>query len=87
VAGHSVVIRNPAVRELDSIDALPVRQRLADAVSRLASAPSPAGCQKLAGSIDHYRIRIGRFRIVYAIDDVARSITVLAIGDRKDVYR
>lgn len=87
MAGYSVVIRNSAVRELDSFDALTVRQRLADAASRLASVPRPVGCQNLAGSIDHYRIRVGRFRIVYSIDDVARAITVLAIGDRKDVYR
>jgi mRNA interferase RelE/StbE len=41
---------------------------------------------KLAGQ-DDYRIRVGDYRIVYAIDDGARVVLVARIAHRRDVYR
>jgi len=40
----------------------------------------------LAGR-DDYRIRVGDYRIVYAIDDVDRVILVARIAHRREVYR
>ena len=34
-----------------------------------------------------YRIRIGNYRVVYEVDDRARIVTILVVGDRKDVCR
>jgi mRNA interferase RelE/StbE len=33
------------------------------------------------------RTRTGDYRIIYAIDDRARVITVAAVGHRREVYR
>lgn len=74
-----------AARELASLDS--VGNRISDAISRLAVVPRPVGCQKLRGPDSLYRIRLGRFRVVYAISDTSRTLTIVAIGDRKDVYR
>jgi mRNA interferase RelE/StbE len=41
---------------------------------------------KLAGR-DDFRIRIGDHRIVYAVDDGHRQITVARITHRREVYR
>ena len=40
---------------------------------------------KLAGR-DDYRIRVGDYRIVYAVDDTARLVIVGRIAHRRDVY-
>jgi mRNA interferase RelE/StbE len=48
--------------------------------------PRPPGCRKLA---DHaaWRVRIGDYRIVYEIEDATRTVLVLRIGHRKEIYR
>jgi mRNA interferase RelE/StbE len=41
----------------------------------------------LSGSEDRYRVRQGRYRVVYGVDDSSRTVTVVKIGHRRDVYR
>lgn len=52
----------------------------------LTNDPRPAGAKKLVGNQD-WRIRIGRYRIVYAIDDKAKIVTVCTVAKRSDGYR
>ena len=47
----------------------------------------PAGVKKLVGSRNDGRIRIGEYRIIYEIDDTAKTVTVLQVGHRRDAYR
>ena len=61
-------------------------RRLVEAIRGLGEEPRPAGCRKLRGR-DGWRIRVGDFRVIYEIDDVSRTVTVLALGHRRDVYR
>ena len=61
--------------------------RLIRAMQALASDPRPPGCRKLSGYDDVFRIRVGRYRILYSIEDRRLVIIVLKVGDRKDVYR
>ncbi len=49
--------------------------------------PRPAGVKKLPGSRGDWRIRIGEYRIIYEIDDTAKTVTVLQVEHRRDVYR
>ncbi len=62
------------------------RQRLVTRIRALATEPRPAGAQKLSGS-DKLRLRQGRYRVVYRVDDAKRTVTIVKIGDRKDVDR
>ncbi len=62
------------------------RQRIVDRIKKQAVEPSPQGCEKLSGQ-DKYRIRQGRYRILYAIDNQEREVIVVKVGHRKDVYR
>ncbi len=48
--------------------------------------PRPPGCLKLTGA-DLWRIRIGDYRVIYAIDDALRLVMVVDVGHRGDVYR
>ena len=64
----------------------PLRDRVRAAIDALASDPRPRGAQKLA-SRDDYRVRVGDYRIVYAVDDDDRLVIVARIAHRRDVYR
>lgn len=49
--------------------------------------PRPAGVKKLVGSRSDWRIRIGEYRIIYEIDDTAKTVTVMQVEHRRDAYR
>ena len=57
-----------------------------DAIFELAYNPRPPGCLKLKGR-EGWRIRVGNYRIIYEIDDTQKTVLVLHIGHRRDVYR
>jgi mRNA interferase RelE/StbE len=65
----------------------PHRRRIAKAVDALARNPRPAGCTKLVGADDAYRIRVGDYRIVYEIVDKVLTVYVIHVAHRKDIYR
>jgi len=82
---YTVLILRRAQKELAAI-ANPVYRRLNDAIRALATNPRPAGSAKLTAR-EGWRIRVGDFRVLYDIDDAAKTVTVLHIGNRRDVYR
>jgi len=59
--------------------------RVRGALLVLARAPRPKGCVKL--STGAWRIRVGDIRVLYDIDDNAKTVEVLRIGHRRDIYR
>ncbi len=63
------------------------RQRIGQRVESLADNPRPAGCVKLAGATNLWRIRCGDYRVIYAIEDAALILAVVKVGHRREVYR
>ncbi|MEX2606066.1 MAG: type II toxin-antitoxin system RelE/ParE family toxin [Kiritimatiellia bacterium] len=55
-------------------------------IRSLAENPRPPQVKKLSGQ-DRYRMRKGNYRILYSIEDDKLIITVVKVGDRRDVYR
>ena len=49
--------------------------------------PRPFGSVKLAGSENHYRIRVGIYRIIYSIKDNILIVEVIKIDHRRNIYR
>ena len=82
---YSLVVKRSAERELHSLPK-PDLRRVVARLQGLTERPCPAGCEKLSGE-ERYRIRQGDYRIVYAVDDEARTIEVVKIGHRREVYR
>jgi len=82
---YTVLILRRAQKELAQ---LPTQgyERVRDAIRALAESPRPPGCLKLTGR-EAWRIRAGDYRVVYEIDDQLRTITVLHVGHRREVYR
>jgi mRNA interferase RelE/StbE len=87
VAGYRLLIKPSAKKEIEALDQKRDRQRMVSQIAALASEPRPAACEKLAGVEACYRIRQGGFRVVYAVDDTARTVEVIKVGHRRDVYR
>jgi mRNA interferase RelE/StbE len=64
------------------------RQRVWEAINALKTDPRPPGCLKLTDFKPHgWRIRIGKLRVLYRIDDTSQSIRVFHVDSREDAYR
>jgi mRNA interferase RelE/StbE len=87
VASYRVLIKASAAKEIEAVDPKKDRQRIVAAIRSLADDPRPPGCEKLAGEDDRYRIRVGRYRIIYSIEGKELLVFVVQVGHRKDVYR
>jgi mRNA interferase RelE/StbE len=85
VNSYAVEVKSPARKELE---ALPdnVLVRVIRKLEALGRTPRPAGCKKLKGYKDHWRIRVGDWRVVYIIDDAAKIVSVTRIAHRREVY-
>jgi mRNA interferase RelE/StbE len=83
--GYRIGFRSSAEKELREIPA-PDLQRIVDRIAALVANPRPHGCQKLSRE-EKFRIRQGDYRIVYSIDGLNKSVLIVKIGHRKEVYR
>jgi mRNA interferase RelE/StbE len=86
MAAYRVVVTPAAARQLARLSNQ-AREMIAAALVALGTNPRPPGCAKLAASEDLWRLRVRQYRVIYQIRDDTLIITVVKIGDRKDVYR
>jgi len=63
-----------------------VQYRIEKKLLLLENNPRSQGVQKLHGT-QFYRVRVGDYRIIYAIDDERKMVKILDIGHRREVYR
>ncbi len=81
---YRVELASPAQRELNRIRESD-RARIAAAVAGLRNNPRPTGSLKLTGPL--HRLRVGAYRIIYAISDREELVVALEIGRReKDTH-
>ncbi len=86
MTAYSIELSQEAVRNLRRIRDRRLHDRLIIAIRALATDPRPPGCVKLAGAVDQWRIRVGDWRIVYAIDDGRLVVLVFRVAPRGRVY-
>ena len=86
MASYSIRIKRSAAKELESIGTRADRRRIVQRIRSLADDPRPPGCQKLSGR-ERYRLRQGRYRILYTIREEILVVHLVRIAHRKDVYR
>ena len=82
--GYIVFILRRAQKELAQLP-IETYERVLEAIGGLAEDPRSPGCLKLTGR-EGWRIRVGRYRVIYEVDDSEQTITVLQVGHRRDVY-
>ena len=87
---YEIVFSRRAERELRTLAQgdRKAAKRIVAAIAKLAADPRPSGVKKLRGSEDgdFYRIAVGVYRVVYAIEDARVLIEVLRVGHRREVY-
>ena len=82
---YQLIIQPTAERNIRSLPKDDIR-RITHRIQLLPATPRPPGCKKL-GEPDIYRVRQGDYRILYRVDDETRSVTILKVGHRREVYR
>jgi mRNA interferase RelE/StbE len=85
VTAYLITFASAAKKELQDLPA-DVIERLIPKIRKLSASPRPAGCKKLHGYKDRWRVRVGNYRIVYSIDDERKAVDITRIAHRKDVY-
>lgn len=73
-----------ALKELTRLDK-PVARRIVKAVDALQVEPRPNGARPLVGYPNLWRIRIGAYRVVYAIKDAELVVLALRVAHRGSV--
>ena len=81
---YTVLILPSAQKQLNKLPNA-IATRIEDKMMELEHDPRPPGCKKLKGR-EAYRIRIGDYRVIYEINDGHLVVTVITIGNRRDVY-
>jgi len=61
--------------------------RIIDKIKKLSINPFPSQATKLEGFRNLYRIRSGKYRIIYTVDTNEKFITILHVRHRKDIYQ
>ena len=84
-AGYQVVVFRPAQKEIKALDQT-VRIRIIEALKTLATDPRPHNCRKLTGAQNRWRIRIGDYRAIYAVNDNDRLVEIIAVRHRSKAY-
>ena len=84
---YSLRIKDSAAKEIERIEPKKVRRQVVKGIQSLAADPRPAGCQKLAGTQDRYRLRQGSYRIVFSVRDEELVVILVKVGHRSDVYK
>ena len=85
MAAYRVYFRESVATDFAAVPKSDLKKIL-QRIRTLAEDPRPSGCEKLTGQ-ERYRVRQGRYRILYSIHDKELTVWVVKVGHRKDVYR
>lgn len=53
----------------------------------MSTDPRPPQSEQLSGSPPFRRIRVGDYRVIYAVDEAVGTVIVARVRHRKDAYR
>jgi len=85
MAAYEIYFKESVEKDLREIPRKDLK-RVLQRIKSLAAEPRPSGCEKLTGQ-SRYRVRQGRYRIVYSIQDEKLTVYIVKVGQRKDTYR
>lgn len=85
MARYELVIRPSVQKDVRGIPSADLK-KIVSRIEKLRDDPRPDGSVKLSG-LEYYRVRQGKYRIVYEIQDGCLVVIVIKVGHRKEVYR
>jgi len=80
-----IIIHRKAEKILKRLDGDTLK-RIRRAIRSLSNNPRPGGVKKLSGYDNLYRIRVGDWRVIYAIEEDRLIVLVLEISPRGAAY-
>jgi mRNA interferase RelE/StbE len=80
MAAYKLFFKKSMQKDFDTIPKKDLR-RILNRIEALAEDPRPSGCEKLTGR-ERYRVRQGKYRIVFSIQDVELTVWVVKVGHR-----
>ena len=85
MASYELYFKKSVQKDLKDIPKRDLK-RILKRIEGLAEDPRPSGCEKLTGQ-ERYRLRHGRYRIIYSIQDNVLTVWIVKVSHRKDIYR
>jgi Cytotoxic translational repressor of toxin-antitoxin stability system len=82
---YSIVFAKSARKELESLPNT-IINRIFPKIEALGTNPRPAGCRKLKGAGDLWRIRLGDYPVIYSVNDNFVEIDIIALRHRSEAY-
>jgi len=86
VTSYKIELKRSAEKELRKLDKSLIPDILRK-IEQLAANPRPRQSKKLTGSERSYRLRTGKYRIIYQVDEAAKKVTIYIIKHRGEAYR
>lgn len=84
MAAYKIFFKASVWKDLKSIPDKDLKKILS-CIESLSDDPRLSGCKKLSGQ-ERYRLRYGKYRIIYSIQDDKLTVWVVKVGHRKNVY-
>lgn len=85
---YNIVFLKSAVKDLEAVEhhyQLIIKKKIIQLSKDYESLEN--NIKSLKGKHDYYRLRVGRFRIVFMKDDKMILITIVRIGHRRNIYK
>jgi len=83
---YKIVLRPAAKRDSDVLDR-ETFDRILSKINVLKCDARPPGVKKLVGHDNEYRLRAGKYRILYEIDDNEKIVRIFRVLHRREAYR
>ena len=84
MAEYEIFFKESVQKDLRKVPKNNLKKILAR-IKKLKDNPRPVGCEKLSVQ-ELYRVRQGKYRIVYSIQDNELTVWIIKVGHRKNVY-
>ena len=62
-------------------------EKIVNIFKELPHNPFPKGAKKLSGNTSLYRIRQGKYRIIYTVDHLQGQVRIILVAHRREAYR
>ena len=86
MVSYQVLLKKSVYKDLKNINPIYV-QRIIEKIKELSTNPFPRDSEKLMGSENFYRLRVGDYRVVYQVDNKNKTVIVYYVRHRKTAYK
>ena len=87
MSDYKILISSRAQKDFNKLDHK-IQNRVTKAILKIKKNRYPQQFKSLKGiDIAQYRLRVGDWRILYDVYDDTKSVLILRIGHRKEIYK